>query len=149
MHTSPQAEQSFHEHFTDHGGVSVSQNGLHSGSAPHSEQPLQPCQVHLSPQACVLCSQCALHTGAGEGDGGGSPVSDGGSSEHSEQAPQPPQEHSSVQGCVFLSQCALHWAGDEGDVEGGGGVGGGGAGGGGGVALAGGNGQSVTVIGIT
>ena len=108
LHTSPQAEQSFHEHFTDHGGVSVSQNGLHSGSAPHSEQPLQPPQVHLSSQAGVLCSQCALHTGAGEGDGGGSPVSDGGSSEHSEQAPQPFQLHRTPQGCVLLSQNCLH-----------------------------------------
>ena len=94
MHTSPQAEQPFHEHFADHGCVLVSQNGLHSDSAPHSEQPLQPCQVHLSPQACVLSSQYGLHAGAGR--------------EHSEQPLQPVQVHLSSHACVLSSQNGWH-----------------------------------------
>ena len=37
----------------------------------HGEHPLQPLQVHLASQACVLYSQNDLHTVGGDGDGAG------------------------------------------------------------------------------
>ena len=39
--------------------------GGDGGGTKQSVQPLQPSQVHLSSQACVLSSQNGLHTGAG------------------------------------------------------------------------------------
>ena len=76
--------------------------GLHSGDEEHSEQPLQPPQVHLSSQACVLSSQNELHTSAGGDDGG---------SMHSVQPPQPGQLHRVSQGCVFAAQNPWHGGG--------------------------------------
>ena len=64
------------------------------GDTEHSVQPMQPFQVHLSSQPCVLSSQNGLHTGAGR--------------EHSVQPLQPFQVHLSVQPCVLSSQNGLH-----------------------------------------
>ena len=71
------------------------EGGGGEGSAPHSEQPLQPPQVHLSSQSCVLSSQNDLHTGAG--------------TMPSVQPVQPPQMHLSSQSCVLSSQNGLHY----------------------------------------
>ena len=73
------------------GGVG---GGADGGEVRHSEQPLQPPQVHLSSQSCVLSSQNGLHIGGGE--------------EHSVQPLQPPQVHLSSQPCVLSSQNGLH-----------------------------------------
>ena len=66
------------------------------GDTEHSEQPLQPAQVHLTSQACVLVSQKGLHSD---------------SAPHSVQPPQPAQLHRVSQGCVFASQKPWHCGG--------------------------------------
>ena len=48
------------------GGGGVGGGG---GGGGHGEHPLQPPQVHLASQACVLSSQNDLHTVGGDGDG--------------------------------------------------------------------------------
>ena len=57
------------------------------GDTEHSEQPMQPPQVHLSSHACVLSSQNGLHSD---------------SAPHSVQPPQPAQLHRASQVASLL-----------------------------------------------